>query len=107
MGLAVIFAVLIGEALAILSFFGFLPLFLAHDRHRGIGLLVVLATLMPWVVGSGLLENGFSGMLANFGWEAKGILAGLAVTVPASALIFVLAIRVAAWRIKRLEAMAL
>lgn len=102
MGLAVLFAVLIGEGLAIVSFLGFLPFFLTHEGGRSMGFFVFLATLMPWVVGSGLIENGFSGMLMrSAGWIRNGVLTGLALAVPVSAVIFGLSVWVASLRLQR------
>lgn len=103
MGLAVLFAVLIGECLCVCSFLGFLPFYWPNNRRHPAEILLILATIMPWLAGSGLIENGFSAMLARSAlWMRHGIVAGLTVVLPASALMFALAVGIAARRIRSL-----
>ncbi len=76
--LATVFAILIGESLALLSFVGFAPLFLANERSARGSILLLVAFVGPWLLGTGLLQGGFSGLLAQSApWMDRALLAAL------------------------------
>jgi ABC-type transport system involved in cytochrome c biogenesis permease component len=87
--LSILFALGIGEALALVSFAASAPFLFAHEKTLPIRNLIPLALVVPWIVGTGLMENGFSGFLArNPGWMSTALVTALGSVVTASLMVF-------------------
>jgi ABC-type transport system involved in multi-copper enzyme maturation permease subunit len=101
--LATLLAILIGEALALLSFVGFAPLLLANERSARGDMLFIVAFVGPWILGTGLIgPGGFSGLLAQSPpWMTVALLTALLMVFAGSIVAIVLAWRFAARRIQR------
>jgi ABC-type transport system involved in multi-copper enzyme maturation permease subunit len=102
-GLATVLAILIGEGLALLSFVGFAPLFVANERAARGEMLFLVAFVGPWILGTGLLgPGGFSGMLAQSPpWMDYALLTALAMVVLGSLVAIILSWRFASRRVQR------
>jgi ABC-type transport system involved in multi-copper enzyme maturation permease subunit len=83
--LALVLTALAGETLALVSFLGLLPSLLANPTSDYWRHVALTATLGPWFFGTGLLENGFSGMLGrNPAWLGPALFTSLAGVFAAS-----------------------
>ena len=75
-------ALIIGEALALLTFLGLWPYLLAQQGSPYARYIVPTALLGPWFVGSGMIANGFSGILGQSpAWMKPALWTSLA-TIP-------------------------
>jgi hypothetical protein len=102
MALATLLAILIGEGLALLSVVSFAPLFLANEKSAR-GQFLLIALIGPWILGTGLMQGGFSGLLAQSPpWMDYGLMAALGMVVLGSIAAITIAWRFAALCVQRL-----
>jgi ABC-type transport system involved in multi-copper enzyme maturation permease subunit len=104
--LAVLLAMLVGEVFALLSFAGFGPFFVTNQPGGARpDVLLITAILGPWLLGTGLLENGFSGMLGrNPAWMRTALTTALGLVMLGSVLATWLAFWFAARHVRRFSA---
>ena len=98
-------ALVLGETLALISFVALLPYLLAHPSSDYSRHLAITATLGPWLLGTGLIENGFSGFLGRSPpWFRPALFGCLAAVFVGSWVLAIVAVRFAAWRVSRIAA---
>lgn len=104
MGLAMVLTLLVGQALAWLSFLGLLPSLLAHPTSEYCQHLLMTAIFGPWFLGTGLLGNGFSGFIGrNPAWMQPALLVSLTAVLLGACVAALSAVGVAARQVRGLN----